>query len=317
MAILALLIVAVGLLVLLVSLGAKANGVRLAGAVLLVAGGALMAVSVLAVVPAGHVGVVVLFGKVRDKPLPEGLHVVNPFAEVEAMSIRTQTYTMSVAHGEGQRMGRDAIDALSKDGLRMPLDVTVAYRLIASDGAWVFRNLGQDYAEVIIRASTRTAIREAAAEFSAQEAYSSRRAALADRMQELLVKRIEAILSQYDGFAGKGFVIQQVMLRNVSLPDRVRSAIEEKLAADQEAQRMEFVLVKEAKEAERKQIEAQGIAEFQRIVSEGIDERLLRWKGIEATLKVAESPNAKVIIIGGAGDGLPVILNTSETGGGK
>jgi regulator of protease activity HflC (stomatin/prohibitin superfamily) len=108
---------------------------------------------------------------------------------------------------------------------------------------------------------------------------------------------------------GRGIAVEAVLLRGVSLPDQVANAVQAKLAADQQAQQMEFVLRKEQREAERKRIEAQGIADYQRIVSSGLNESLLRWKGIEATAKLAESGNAKVVVIGSGKDGLPLILN--------
>jgi regulator of protease activity HflC (stomatin/prohibitin superfamily) len=272
----------------------------------------LLIASTIVIIPAGHVGVPVLFGKVQNRHLPEGLHMINPLLSVVKMSVRTQVYTMSVVSREGQRTGDDSISVLSKDGMRMPLDITVAYRLVAEDAASVYRTLGEDYAEKVIRPAARTAIREGASQFTAQEAYSTKRAELAAQTQEGLVKRLQSLMAEQEGFTGKGFAIQQVMLRNVELPQRVRQAIEEKLSAEQDAQRMEFVLAKEKKEAERKKIEAEGISEFQKIVSEGISEQLLRWKGIEATMEIARSPNAKVVIVGGGKDGLPVILNAEE-----
>jgi regulator of protease activity HflC (stomatin/prohibitin superfamily) len=104
-------------------------------------------------------------------------------------------------------------------------------------------------------------------------------------------------------------IINQVLIGYVGIPDSVKGAIESKLRADQEQQAMDFTIMREKKEAERKKVEAEGIQAFQTIVSKGIDDRLLRWKGIEATLKLAESHNAKVIVIGGGSDGLPILLN--------
>jgi regulator of protease activity HflC (stomatin/prohibitin superfamily) len=104
--------------------------------------------------------------------------------------------------------------------------------------------------------------------------------------------------------------VESTPLRNVALPSQLTEAIEQKQRADQEAQRMEFILLKERQEADRKRIEAKGIADFQTIVAAGISEQLLRWKGIEATEKLSNSPNTKVIIVGAGKDGLPIILDT-------
>ncbi len=276
-----------------------AVGVALAGAVV--------------IVPSGHVGVPVLFGKVQDRSLPDGLHLINPLLEIQKLSVRTEVYTMSGAFAEGVLQGDDSIVVLSRDGLEMPLDITVAYRLVAADAPWIYRNIGQEFAEKIIRPAARTAIREAASRYTAQEAYSTKRDELASMAQQLLATRVKDLFGrQGDDFEGVGVAVQQVMLRNVALPSRVRAAIEEKLSAEQDAQRMEFVLQKETQEAERKRIEAQGVSDFQQIVSQGISPELLRWKGIEATLDIATSPNAKVIIIGSGQDGLPVILGSEK-----
>lgn len=265
-----------------------------------------------AAIPAGNVGVPVIFGQVQNQVLSEGLNVKNPFAEIVPMSIRTDTYTMSAVLEEGQQRRNDAIVALSKDGLYMPLDVTVAYRLMPSDAPWVYRNLGGDYVEKIVRPASRTAVREAVSKYSSHEAYSTKRNELTLKIQEELQTSISALLTKYPDFKGQGFEIQQVMLRNVDLPDKVKNAIEQKLEAEQQSLQMKYVLEKEQQEAERKRIEARGIADFQDIVTKDVNQNLLRWKGIEATNNLAKSPNAKIIIIGSGKDGLPIILNTSE-----
>lgn len=269
--------------------------------------------SALTQVPAGHVAVPVLFGKVQTYTLPEGLHVVNPLLTFEKMSVRTEVYTMSSAPGDrGKRGPADGIVTLSSDGLRMPVDVSIAFRLAGEDAAWVYRNIGPDYVEKIIRTASRTAVREATARFTAQDAYAAQREELAQVMEQALRDRIAAILEQYEDFDGTGVVVQQVLLRNVDLPPRVKESIEEKLAAEQDAQRMQFVLAKERQEADRKRIEAEGIRDFQIAVSEGIDDNLLRWKGIDATLQIAMSTNSKIIIVGSGKDGLPIILNPPQ-----
>ena len=266
--------------------------------------------SILVAIPAGHVGVQTLFGKVQDGAFSEGLNLKNPFIFVRELSVRTQTYTMVSVQGEGAVENPDAITALSSDGMRMPVDVSVLFRLVGDDAPWVYQNLGLRYVDKVIRPAARTAVREGVAQFTSQEAYATKREELAVRMQELLSHRVRLLLDQYK-YNGKGFIIQQVLLRNVDLPQRVKTAIEAKLEAQQDAIKMTFILEKEHKEAERKEIEAGGIKKFQDIVREGIDEQLLRWKGIEATRELASSPNSKVIIIGGK-DGMPLILNSPK-----
>jgi len=195
----------------------------------------------------------------------------------------------------------------------MPLDITVAYRLVSADAPWLYRDIGPNYVDKIVRPAARTAVREAIAGFTAQEAYSSRREELAQSMNTLLGRRLQDLFAQHEELANRrGFVIEQVMIRNVQLPPKVKDAIEEKLSAEQQALRMRFVLEKERQEAERKRIEAQGISDFQKIVSAGISDQLLAWKGIEATQQLAHAPNSKVVIIGNPKNGMPLIIPTDQ-----
>jgi regulator of protease activity HflC (stomatin/prohibitin superfamily) len=269
--------------------------------------------SAITMVPAGHVGIPIVFGRVQDRNLTEGLHFVNPFAQVVSMTVRTETYTMSAARDEGAIKGDDSIAALSSDGLMMPLDITLAYRLVATDAPWLYRSIGPDYVDKVIRPASRTAVREAIAGFTAQEAYSSRRQELSLNIDQLLTTRLRELLMQHEDFLNRrGFIIEQVMIRNVQLPARVKNAIEEKLEAEQQALRMRFVLEKERQEAQRKAIEAQGISDFQSIVSRGISDQLLAWKGIEATEQLAHSSNSKIVIIGNPKNGMPLIIPSEQ-----
>ena len=245
--------------------------------------------------------------------MPEGLNIVNPFAAVQATTVRTETYTMSSVRDEGPVKGDDSIVALSADGLMMPLDVTIAYRVVGSDAPWLFRHIGPDYLDKIVRPAARTAVREAIAGFTSQESYSTRREELAQSMHTLLTARIRDLLTQTEDSANRrGFIIEQVMIRNVQLPPKVKNAIEEKLEAEQQALRMRFILEKERQEAERKRIEAQGISDFQKIVSSGISNQLLEWKGIEATEQLAHAPNSKIVIIGNPKNGMPLIIPAEQ-----
>jgi len=229
------------------------------------------------------------------------------------MTVRTETYTMSSVRDEGAIKGDDSITALSADGLMMPLDITLAYRLVPSDAPWLYRSIGPDYVDKVIRPSSRTAVREAIAGFTAQEAYSTKRQELAASMDQLLTTRLKELLAQHeDSQNRRGFIIEQVMIRNVQLPTRVKNAIEEKLEAEQQALRMRFILEKERQEAERKAIEAKGISDFQDIVSKGISDQLLAWKGIEATQQLAHSNNSKIVIIGNPKNGMPLIIPTEQ-----
>jgi regulator of protease activity HflC (stomatin/prohibitin superfamily) len=258
--------------------------------------------SLIVIVPAGHVGVPVLFGQVQDTAMPEGLHLMNPLARVEQFSIRTETYTMNTT-------GDDAVNVLTSDGVLMPIDVSVAYRLVPGDAPAMYRHVGRNYVETIIRPAARAAIPEAVAKYSFQDAYASRREELVARMQQTVTARMQSILTQYAGLRGGGVQVQEVFLRRIQMPENLKQAIEQKMQAEQDAQRMDFVLQREEREAERKRIEARGIRDFQAIVTEGISEKLLQWKGIEATETLSKSPNAKVVIVGAGKGGLPLILN--------
>jgi regulator of protease activity HflC (stomatin/prohibitin superfamily) len=256
-------------------------------------------------IDAGHVGIPVLFGKVKEHNLSPGFHFVNPFYKIKQMSVRTETHTMNA--------GQESISVLSKNGLKMPMDTTIVYRLTPKNANWVYENFGEDYVVKIIAPAARTAVRLAASKFTDQECYAEKREELASEITTQLQKALSDIVSQYDNPPKDFISMSPVQIRNIELPDKVRIAIEEKLKADQESQQMDFRITKERKEAERKKIEAEGIQAFQDIVRLGIDEQLLIWKGIEATQELAESPNTKIIIFGDIkSGGLPHILAGME-----
>jgi regulator of protease activity HflC (stomatin/prohibitin superfamily) len=251
----------------------------------------LIIASIIRIVPPGTVGVQVLFGRVLTKAtLSEGLNVVNPFVNLEIMTIRTQAYTMSIATEEGQRYGDDAIVSLTKDGLEVKMDLTVWYHLLKSEAANVFQKIGSDYVDKIVRPAARTAIRNTTVRYMAVEIYSDKREEVQD----------EISLGLNADFAERGIELEKVLLRNISLPPKVKNAIEVKLEAEQEAQKMEFVLLKEIKEAERKKIEASGIANAQEIIAKSlIGERgraYLSWKYLENLKNLYESPNNTILI---------------------
>jgi regulator of protease activity HflC (stomatin/prohibitin superfamily) len=186
------------------------------------------------------------------------------------------------------------------EGLLVGLDVSVVYHADADKAAVTFGRYGglSGLEANVLVPEFRSMIRDITAGFNTVDLYSGRRSEVSGKMVSELTKRME----------GRGITIEAVLLRNVELPKQVSDAVEMKLAADQKAQQMEFVLRKEEREAERKRIEARGISDFQRIVTAGITPNLLTWKGIEATEKLAASANAKFVVIGGK-NGLPLILN--------
>jgi regulator of protease activity HflC (stomatin/prohibitin superfamily) len=251
----------------------------------------LILASLLRVVPPGSVGVQILFGRVlTNATLNEGLNIVNPFVDLEIMTVRTQAYTMSIATEEGARYGDDAITSLTKDGLEVAMDLTVWYHLNPSEAANVFQKIGSDYVEKIVRPAARTAIRNTTVRYSAVEIYSEKREEVQNQISVTLEKDFEE----------RGIQLEKVLLRNIKLPAKVKNAIEAKLEAEQDAQKMEFVLMKETKEAERKKIEAAGIAEAQRIIAQSlIGERgraYLSWKYLENLQSLYQSPNNTIVI---------------------
>lgn len=248
-------------------------------------------------IDAGQVGVKVLFGKVDEDILTSGLNFVNPVVDVKTLDTKTQNYTMSGIHDEGAQNGDDAIRVLTADGLEVTIDLTVLYRLVPGEAPRLLRETGADYTDKIVRPLTRTKIRDNAVYYDAVALYSSKR----DEFQGRIFKSIE------DDFKKRGLVLEQLLVRNITLPPSVKASIESKINAEQDAQKMQFVLQKEKQEAERKRVEAQGIADYQRIISTGLSDKQLQYEMIKANLELAKSPNAKVIIMGKGNT--PVILD--------
>ena len=227
------------------------------------------------------------------------------------MNARTRSYTMSHVRDEGEKTGDDAITVLSANGMEMKLDVTVTYRLIPEAAPWIFRNLGDNYEDRLIRPGIGTAIREAVSRFSDDEVYGAKREVLADTMLAKLDSSLQrTIKGDYENSPPKVFSVSNVLVRTIQLPPAVTEGINRKLVMKQESERMEFQIERDKKEADRKVIEAKGIQDSQAIIARGITPDYLTWKGIEATEMLARSPNAKVIIIGNTRNGLPLILDS-------
>ena len=238
------------------------------------------------IIPAGHAGVQVLFGSVLDGSLQNGMHVVNPFVEIVEMDVRTQAYTMSGKVSEGQVQGDDAIEVLSGDGLTLRLELTVQYRLSASDASKVYRSIGTDYVEKVVRPEIRSAIRDAAVGYLATDLYASRR----DEFIQHVRARLEKV------FRARGIVLEAALLRNIELPARVREAINDKIAAEQESQKMVYILQKERQEADRKRVEAAGISDAQKIISSSLTNQYLQYNYIQALKELTQSKNSTFVI---------------------
>ncbi|MCF8427918.1 MAG: prohibitin family protein [Bacteroidia bacterium] len=270
-----------------------ASGIRVGAIVLVLAG---ISSSCFVQIDAGYVGVKVLFGKVQQDVLESGLHFVNPLVDVKKMDTKTQNYTMSGVHDEGDVSGDDAIRILTADGLEVTIDLTVLFKLTPTDAPKILNETGIDYNTKIVRPITRTAIRDNAVYYEAVALYSTKR----DEFQNRIFNTIEK------SFKDRGIILEQMLIRNITLPTSVKASIESKINAEQDAQKMQFVLQKEKQEAERKRVEAQGIADYQRIISSGLTDKQLQYETIKANLELAKSPNSKVIIMGKGNT--PVIL---------
>jgi len=251
-------------------------------------------------IDAGQVGVKSLFGKVQADVLKSGLHMINPLMEVSRLDIKTQNYTMSGLHDEGEKLGDDAIRVLTADGLEVTIDLTVLFRLTEADAPRLVRETGVNYVDKIVRPLTRTKIRDNSVYYEAVSLYSNKR----DEFQNRIFKSIE------DDFRKRGLFLEQLLVRNITLPQSVKATIEGKINAEQEAQKMQFVLQKEKQEAERKRVEAQGIADYQRIINQGLTDQQLQYEQIKALKEIALSQNAKIVVMGKGNT--PVILDTKN-----
>jgi regulator of protease activity HflC (stomatin/prohibitin superfamily) len=215
--------------------------------------------------------------------------MVNPMANVEKMSIQTQEL-------------KEVMSVPSKEGLSVNLEISLLFKLDSEKANDIYKTVGPNYTEIILVPQFRSVVRGVTARYEAKALYTASREKLASE-----------ILTELENLVGpRGIIVEQAPLRQIQLPERLTKSIEEKLQAEQESQRMEFILTREKQEADRKRIEAKGIADFQEIVSKGISEQLLKWKGIEATEKLASSQNTKVVIIGSGKDGLPLILGSDK-----
>ncbi len=244
----------------------------------------------------GEVGVQKLFGKVSNSTLSSGLNIINPLVKVVMFDIKTENYTMSGVTDEGTKQGDDAIRVLSADGLEVIVDLTVLYKVLPSEAPRILQEVGTDYRNVIVRPICRTKIRDNAVYYDAVALYSTKR----DEFQGRIFSTIEA------NFKERGLLLEQLLVRNITLPESVKATIESKINAEQDAQKMTFVLQKERQEAERKRVEAQGIADYQKILSSGLSDRLLQYEMIKA---ISTSPNSKLIVMTN-GKGLPIMLDS-------
>ncbi len=300
----ALLIIGVLLVIISFVIAGRADSVRLYTIPLRI-GGLLLAIigiftAAVVQIDAGEVGVKILYGNVQNDVLGSGLHFINPLMNVQKMDIKTQNYTMSAVRDEGNKEGDDAIRVLTSDGLEVIMDLTVLYKVLPVDAPRIIRETGLDYTDKIVRPLARTKIRDNAVYYDAVSLYSTKR----DEFQRRIFETIST------EFQHRGLLLEQLLIRNISLPQAVKTSIEQKMSAEQDAQKMQYVLQKEQQEAQRKRVEAQGIADYQRIISESLTDRQLQYESIKAQLEIAKSANAKVIIMGKGST--PLLLDTKN-----
>ena len=245
--------------------GMKTKIWSIVGAVVVV----MLLVSSVVIVQAGTTGVVHLFGKVYDDEVSSGIHLVNPLAGVEKMSIRTEDISMTKAQEGGQN---DAVTVLTKEGLAVTLDLTILYHLKEPAASDVYKNVGLYYRDSIIMPTIRSAIRQVIAEYEAKDVYSEKRAEVATQLKTILAEALDK----------RGFVVEDVLLRDVQLPEKLAASIQEKLSAEQEAQRYNFTLETAKKEADRKRIEAAGQRDAQKIINESLTPQYLNYQYIQS-----------------------------------
>jgi regulator of protease activity HflC (stomatin/prohibitin superfamily) len=273
---------------------AASKAITTGAAVLILVG---LMTSCIVQIDAGYIGVQKLFGKIRNEVLQSGLHFINPMIDVIHVDIKTQNYTMSGVHDEGDRVADDAMRVLTADGLEVIIDLTVLYRVIPSDVPRLLKETGLDYNEKVVRPIARTGIRDNAVYYDAISLYSTKR-------DEFQIRIFNALEKE---FKKRGLFMESLLVRNITLPTPVKTSIEQKIQAEQDAQKMRFVLQKESQEAERKRVEAKGISDYQHIISESLTDKQLQYEQIKAMKELATSDNAKVIIMGKGST--PIILD--------
>ncbi len=273
------------------------NTVRIIGLIVVLLG---VLTACIVQIDAGEIGVQKLFGKIQNNVLYSGLHFINPLVEVEHLDIKTQNYTMSGVTDEGTKAGDDAIKVLSADGLEVTIDLSVLYHVVPDEAPRLLQQTGIDYEDKIVRPVTRTRIRDNAVYYDAVSLFSTKR----DEFQQRIYKTIET------DFRERGLLLENLLIRNITLPASVKQSIEQKISAEQDAQKMQFVLQKEQQEAQRKRIEAQGISDYQTIISQSLTDKQLQYERIKAQLEIAKSPNTKIIVMGNGNT--PLIMDTQK-----
>ncbi|WP_448203766.1 prohibitin family protein [Azospirillum sp. sgz302134] len=259
-------------------------------------------------IPPGHVGVKwerLFGGTVTEQIFGEGLHVIMPFNRMYAYDTRLQQVT-------------ETYDALSSDGLVMKVEVSVRFRLVERNVGYLHKFVGPAYVQTLVMSEVAAQMRSVISNYTPEDLYSRKRQKLQKEIFEQVSRELETVYDP-DQPSRRFVVVETVLIRNVAIPVRVKEAIESKVEQFHKMLEYDYRIQREAKESIRKHIEAEGIRKFQEVVSKGLTQDLLTWKGIEATQSLARSNNAKVVVVGSGKNGLPVILNTDSpaSGGGQ
>lgn len=241
------------------------------------------------IVPAGHVGVVDLWGNVEEQVKKSGINLINPFVNLVVMDIQTQEL-------------KETMQVPSKEGLTMQVEISILYRLSPDKASNIYKTIGRDYDEVVVVPQFRSAVREATVFYEAKALYTSSR----DEITNKIFTDLEKMLSE------RGIILEKVLLRAVSLPSTVSQAIEQKLKAEQESEQMKFVLTKESQEADRKVIEAKGIAEAQGIINKTLTQAYLQHEAIKAQMMMVNSPNHTTVYIPSGENGIPLVRTVNQ-----
>lgn len=264
-------------------------GAGLVAVVALIATTLFLVFSMARTVDNGKVGIPVVFGKAHDGELYPGLHFVSPWTGVHQMSTQTEEYTITLDPAV-EEQDESAIWALSKDSLVLRMDITIWYRIEASEADVIFRTIGDNYLDKVIRPAIRTSLREVVKDYTGMEAVTTAR----DELQFRVEDQTNTIMATVEG--SDGIIIERINLRNISLPDVVVAAIDQKVAALQEAEMMVYKLQKAEKEAEIRVVEAQGLAEAQHIIDASLTDNYLVFKYIDTLDDLISSPNTTFVI---------------------
>ncbi len=254
--------------------------------ILLLSGGKMFLI-----IEAGERGVVFKpysIGLDKENIYGEGFHVIAPWNQMNVYNVREQ-----------QR--EETMDVLDKNGLSISMDVTVRFNPTFNKIGFLHERFGINFINTLVVPEVRSSVRQVAGRYTAEEIYSTKRSAVEN-----------SIITETKEVLGTNHIdMKALLIRSINLPAQIKTAIEDKLKTEQEALAYKFRLDREKSEAERKRLEAQGISDFNKIISASLTDNILKQRGIEATLELSKSPNAKVVVIGSSKDGLPMILGNN------